>query len=218
MNNQKKVKREFWRATNLLVENAVTNNIVLIQALSLCPIIGAGTTLQNGVVLSVCTAAVLLPLSLLMALVGHRLPKWLRPAVYVLLASLILVGTSAVLARHISGDLYATELHHFIPLIAVNMLYARTVGFSSIAHPVSTVVDALGSTLGFSIVICGISALREILAYGTLWNNPVDVSWRLPHADTPFVAFILLGLMAAGLRWSRLRISAFFRRKEEDEE
>ena len=217
MNNQKKVKREFWRATNLLVENAVTNNIVLIQALSLCPIIGAGTTLQNGVVLSVCTAAVLLPMSLLMAFVGHRLPKWLRPAVYVLLAALILVGASTVLANYVSGELYA-KLHHFIPLIAVNMLYARTVGFSSIAHPVSTIVDALGSTIGFSLVICGASALREMLAYGTLWNRPVDFGWHLPHADTPFVAFILLGMMAAALRWSRLRISAFFRRKEEDDE
>ena len=217
MSKRQKVKREFWHTTNLLVENAVTNNIVLIQALGLCPIIGAATTLQSGVVMSICTAAVLLPLSLLMAFLGSYLPKWLRPAVYVLLASLLLVGTSSLLTHYISGELFA-KLHHFIPLIAVNMLYARTVGFSSIAHPVSTVVDALGSTLGFGIVICGVSALREVLAYGTLWDKPVEISWSLPHADTPFVAFILLGLLAAGLQWSRLRISAFFRRKEDDEE
>ena len=217
MSKRQKVKREFWRTTNLLVENAITNNIVLIQALGLCPIIGAATTLQSGVVMSVCTAAVLLPLSLLMAFLGSYLPKWLRPAVYVLLASLLLVGTSSLLTHYISGELFA-KLHHFIPLIAVNMLYARTVGFSSIAHPVSTVVDALGSTLGFGIVICGVSVLREVLAFGTLWDKPVEISWSLPHADTPFVAFILLGLLAAGLQWSRLRISAFFRRKEDDEE
>ena len=217
MSKHQKVKREFWHTTNLLVENAVTNNIVLIQALGLCPIIGAATTLQSGVVMSICTAAVLLPLSLLMAFLGSYLPKWLRPAVYVLLASLLLVGTSSLLTHYISGELFA-KLHHFIPLLAVNMLYARTVGFSSIAHPVSTVVDALGSTLGFGIVICGVSALREVLAFGTLWDKPVEISWSLPHADTPFVAFILLGLLAAGLQWSRLRISAFFRRKEDDEE
>ena len=217
MNKRQRVEREFWRTTNLLVENPVTNNIVLIQALGLCPIIGAATTLQNGVILSVCTAAVLLPLSLIMALISPWLPKWLRPAIYVLLASLSLVGASFVISNHVSGELYA-NLHHFIPLIAVNMLYARTVGFSSIAHPVSTVVDAFGSTLGFGIVICGISALREVLAYGTLWDRPVDISWSLPHADTPFVAFILLGMMAAALQWSRQRISAFFHRKEEDEE
>ena len=217
MNKKKSFRREFWRTAHLFVENAVTNNIVLIQALGLCPIIGAGTTLQNGVALAACTAAVMIPLSLFVALMGTWMPKWLRPAVYVVLASLVLVGCSFLLNRYISPELFA-KLHHFIPLIAVNMLYARTVGFSSIAHPVSTIVDALGSTLGFGIVICGVSALREVLAYGTLWDKPVEISWSLPHADTPFVAFILLGLLAAGLQWSRLRISAFFRRKEDDEE
>ena len=215
--NKPQMRREFWRGTTLFVENAITNNIVLIQALGLCPIIGAATTLQNGVVLTVCTAAVLLPLSLLMALLGNYLPKWARPAVYVILASLMLVGSSYVLSRHISPELFA-QLHHFIPLIAVNMLYARTVGFSSIAHPVSTVVDALGSTVGFGIVICGISALREVLAFGTLWDKPVETSILSPQATAPFVAFILLGMMAATLQWTRQRISAFFHRKEEDEE
>ena len=50
MSKHSKVRREFWRTTHLLVENAVTNNIVLIQGLGLCPLIGVSTTLQNGVV------------------------------------------------------------------------------------------------------------------------------------------------------------------------
>ena len=65
---------------------------------------------------------------------------------------------------------------------------------------------------------CGISALREVLAFGTLWNKPVETSTLIPQATAPFVAFILLGMMAATLQWTRQRISAFFHRKEEDEE
>lgn len=217
MTPKKNVRRELWRTAHLLVENAVTNNIVLIQALGLCPIIGAGTTLQQGVALSVCTAAVMIPLSLFTALVGSRMPKWLRPAVYVVLASLILVGCSFLLDRYVSTELFA-QLHHFIPLIAVNMLYARTTGYASIVHPVATVMDAVGSTLGFGLVICSISAIREVLAFGTLWNLPVDTAMLLPQAAAPFSAFILLAFMAAALQWTRQRISAFFRRKEEDEE
>ena len=217
MSKKKNVRREFWRTTHLLVENAVTNNIVLIQALGLCPIIGASTNLQQGVVLAICTAAVMIPLSLFVALMGSWMPKWLRPAVYVALASLILVGCSFLLDRYISTELFA-KLHHFIPLIAVNMLYARTTGFSSIVHPGATIMDAVGSTLGFGIVICAISALREWMIYGTLWNVTVAERIPMPAASAPFVAFILLAFMAATLQWTRQRISAFFRRKEEDEE
>ena len=217
MSKKKNLRREFWRTAHLFVENAVTNNIVLIQALGLCPIIGAGTTLQNGVALAACTAAVMIPLSLFVALMGSWMPKWLRPAVYVLLAVLILAGCSFLMERYISTELFA-RLHHFIPLIAVNMLYARTTGFSSIVHPVATVMDAVGSTVGFGLVICAVSAIREVLAFGTLWNIPVQSEVVIPEIATPFSAFILLAFMAAALQWTRQRISAFFRRKGEDEE
>ena len=217
MRKKGNMRREFWRTTHLLVENAVTNNIVLIQALGLCPIIAISTTLQNGVVMAACTAAVMIPLSLMMALLGNVMPKWLRPAVYAILASLLLVGCSFILERYISTELYA-GLHHFIPLIAVNLLYARTVGFSSIMHPVATVMDSVGSTVGFGLVICAVSAIREVLAYGTLWSIPVGTDFTLPGVTAPFTAFILLAFLAATLQWTRQRISAFFRRKGEDEE
>ena len=213
MSKPNTTRRHLWRNAHLFVENAVTNNIVLIQALGLCPIIAAGVSLQNGVALTVCTAVVLIPLSLFIALVGNWLPKWLRPAVYVLLASLLLVATAYVLERYISAELFA-KLHMFIPLMAVNMLYMRSVGVSSIINPIGTVVDALGSTVGFGAVICSISALREMAISGTIWGIPLESNVAMPEVAAPFAAFILLGFMAAVLQWSRQRISAFFHRKE----
>lgn len=212
MNNRDRNRRRVWRNTQLFIENAVTNNIVLIQALGLCPIIAAGNTLQKGVALTACTAIVLIPLSFFIALVGNWLPKWLRPAIYVVLAALLLTGTSFITDRYISTNLYA-ELYLFIPLMAVNLLYTRSVGFASIVNPVATVVDALGSTVGFGAVICLISTLRELAITNTVWGIAVDLPVTIPAASSTFFAFILLGFMAALLQWSRQRISAFFSRK-----
>lgn len=217
MAENKQLHRRFWRTANLFVENAVTDNIVLIQALGLCPIIAAGTTLQNGVVLTACTAVVLIPLSLFIALLGNKLAKWLRPAIYVLLAVLLLTASAYILGTFISPELYA-KLYLFIPLMAVNLLYTRSVGFSSLVNPIATVVDALGSTVGFGMVICAISALREITISDTLWGIPLGSGFVLPEAATPFTAFILLGFMSALLQWSRQRITAYFHRKEVEEE
>ena len=217
MNKSANARRHLIHNAQLFVENAVTNNIVLIQALGLCPIIAAGVSLQNGVVLTVCTAVVLIPLSLFIALVGNHLPKWLRPALYVALAAPLLTGVSYLLEHYISSDLFA-KLHLFIPLMAVNMLYTRSVGFSSIVNPVATVVDALGSTVGFGAVICIISALREIAISGTIWGQPLQTQVTLPEAAAPFAAFILLGFMSAFLQWCRQRVSAFMHRKEAETE
>ena len=213
----KQKRQRVTHKTRLFAENALTNNIVLSQALGLCPIIAAGTTLQNGVALTLCTAVVLVPLSLFIAVPGNWLPKWLRPAIYVLLASLLLVGTGYLLNTYVSTELFA-RLHLFIPLMAVNMLYTRSVGFSSIVDPLATVVDALGSTVGFGGVICFISALREMAAFGTIWGIPLKSAVVLPEVAAPFTAFIMLAFMAALLQNTRQKISAYFQQKEADEE
>lgn len=215
MNNRKILRRRFWQTAGIFVDNAVTNNIVLIQALGLCPIIAAGTTLKNGVALTVCAAVILLPLSFIVSLLGEWLPKWLRPAVYVVIGSLLMVGAAYVMETSISPELYA-KLYLFIPLMAVNMLYTRSGGMTTVIYPLATIADALGSTVGFGIVICLISALREITISSTLWDVPLGYTVSLPEVAAPFAAFILLGFLSALLQWSRQHITAYFRKREEE--
>lgn len=215
MNNRKILRRRFWQTAGIFVDNAVTNNIVLFQALGLCPIIAAGTTLKNGVALTVCAAVILLPLSFIVSLLGERLPKWLRPAVYVVIGSLLMVGAAYVMETSISPELYA-KLYLFIPLMAVNMLYTRSGGMTTVIYPLATIADALGSTVGFGIVICLISALREITISSTLWDVPLGYTVSLPEVAAPFAAFILLGFLSALLQWSRQHITAYFRKREEE--
>ncbi len=213
MSKRTSFRRHFWLAADSFVETAVTKNLVLTQAIGICPIIAAGVTLKNGVALTVCTAAVLLPLSLLMPLVGNRLPKWLRPVLYVLLAAAALTGASYLLETRISPELYA-QLYAFIPLIAVNMLRAHNSTMNHTMHPLETIIEALGSTVGFGVVICFISALREVAISSTLWGKPVGSGYTLPETAAPFAAFIMLGFMSAMLQWTRHRIAAYFHRKE----
>ncbi len=217
MSKRKTLRRRFWQAADSFVETAVTKNLVLTQAIGICPIIAAGVTLQNGVALTACTAAVLLPLSLLMPLIGNRLPGWLRPVLYVLLAALALVGASYLIETRISPELYA-RLYVFIPLIAVNMLRAHNSTMSHTMHPMETIIEALGSTIGFGAVICVISAIREVTIYSTLWGIPIGSGFTLPEAAAPFAAFIMLGFMSAALQWTRHHIAAYFRRKEAEQQ
>ncbi len=213
MSKRKALRRGFWQAASSFIEMAVTRNIVLTQAMGICPIIAAGVTLKNGVALTACTAAILLPLSLLVPIIGNRLPKWLRPVLYVLLAGLLLTGVAYLMETHISPELYA-QLYLYLPLVAVNMLHAHSTTMSHTMHPVETLIEAFGSTFGFGAVICAISAMRELASFGTLWGQPVGLERTLPQAAAPFAAFILLGFMSALLQYTRHHISAYFRRKE----
>lgn len=190
----------FW---SVLWDAFLPHNVVLVQALGLCPILAMGINLRYGVTLSVCVVVTLVLTDLLFFLFAHRIAARLQPLVYVLIASLFLLGAATVLCLYISVEIYA-HLYLFLPLMAVNTLYVYRAALHGTANRrrLSVVLaDSLGSALGFSLVLCVASALREMAIYGTLWQIPLGYTARFPEAAHPFIGFVLLGFMAATLQW-----------------
>lgn len=191
-------------------------NVVLVQAMGLCPILAVGYDLKYGVALAVCTAIVLLPANLLLSLFGKRIPLWLRPAVYAVFTTALLVGIALVLRQFISADIYAA-LYLFLPLMAVNSLFTvRAAGKQvAVTHPLISLADSLGMALGFGLVLCVACALREAAIYGTIWDIPLGFKARFPEAEHPFIGYVLLGFMAAALQGSRQLLRRLLAGKEE---
>jgi len=184
-------------------------NIVLVKMIGLCPIILAAVNLKYAVTLTVCAALSLLPTALLMSLVGDKLKPAFRAPLYTILASLILVGAAWIVRDFIKPELYAA-LYLYLPLMAVNTLITyRAGGFAVSARPPEALADALGSTMGFGVAICLIAALRELLAFGTLWEIPLLAEPPLPGAASPFAAFLMLGMLAALLQFIKEMLRRF---------
>ena len=185
---------------SLFADRAFTNNLVLVEGVGLCPLIGGATTLKAGVTLFVCTMITLILTSLLMLTAGRKLPNILRIPVHALCAVVLLCGEAWYINKFISTELFAS-LYLYLPLLSVTTLFAyhgeRTVGDFD---PTAGLLDAFASSFGFGIVICIVGAARELFARRTLWGKPVPLSVDLPEASLPFAAFLLLGLMAALLQ------------------
>lgn len=191
---------EFWRLTGIFTETFLQKNVVLVQAAGLCPILAAGVSLQNGVVLTLCTMLILISGGFFMSLFRNKLPLWLRPVIYTVFATMILVGAAHVIDRYVSHELY-TKLYLFIPLMAVSTLMTtRAGGFATGNRLSASLVDALGASLGFGVVICLVSALREITISNTLWGHTLPFELSMPEVSLTFAAYILLGFMAALLQ------------------
>lgn len=204
----KTVTSAFW-------DTFLVNNIVLVQAAGICPILAIGYDLKFGVALSACTTAVLLPVSLFLTALGNRIAAWLRPVLYTLLSSALLFVAALVLRQAISAELYA-HLYVFLPLMAVNTLFtyrASATALRTSLRPVVAVADALGTALGFSLVMCITCALREMAIAGTLWGIPLGYEARFPEAQHPFIGFVLLGFMAAALQWFKQLSGRLFRKE-----
>ncbi len=185
-------------------ESFLPQNVVLVQALGLCPILAVGYDLKYGVALAICTALVLIPTNVVLSLFGEKLPLWLRPPIYAVGTSVLLFGAAVVLHQYISVDIYAA-LYLFLPLMAVNSLFTlRSANMQSSAMPpLVSLMDAAGAALGFALVLCVASALREIAIEGTVWDIPLGINTHFPEAKHPFIGYVLLGFMAAALQWMR---------------
>ncbi len=204
--------RDFW---SVVWAAFLPQNVVLVQALGLCPILAMGIDLRYGVALSACTIVTLVLTDFLFALLARHVATRLQPVVYVLLSSVLLLGVSVVLHLFISAEIYA-HLYLFLPLMTVNTLYTYRSAIAPTAERSRlsfTLADSLGSALGFSLVLCVASALREMAIYGTLWNVPLGYETRFPEAAHPFIGFVLLGFMAAALQWFK----RLLRRKDSQE-
>lgn len=188
------------RYRTLFFDRALKNNLVLVEGIGLCPLIGGATTLKNSVAMFLCATVTLIITNLLMMAIGKKMPSTLRIPVHTLCASALLCGEAYFINALISTELYAS-LYLFLPLLAVTTLFAyhgdNVVGAFD---PRAGFVDAFSSAFGFGVVLCLIGGLREIVAKRTIWDTPLPIAADLPQVSLPFAAFLLLGLLAALLQ------------------
>ena len=147
-----------------------SNNIILSQSLALCPTMAVTSTATNSLGMGLATTAVLMVSNTLIASVRNFIPNEVRiPVFIVIIASLVtLVDMTMNAWLH---QLYGV-LGLFIALIVVNCaILGRAESFAARNAPLASLVDGIGSGLGFTLGLVMIGMVREVLGSGTLFAN-----------------------------------------------
>jgi electron transport complex protein RnfE len=146
------------------------NNAALVQLLGLCPLLAVTTTLVNGLMLGLATAAVLLLTNVAISSMRAALVPVVRIPLFVLIIA-SLVTSIDLLTSALFFELHET-LGLFIPLIITNcaiLAQAETVA-SRRPLPYSA-ASAIATGLGFAAVLVTLGTAREILGSGTLFSG-----------------------------------------------
>jgi Na+-translocating ferredoxin:NAD+ oxidoreductase RnfA subunit len=109
------------------------------------------------------------------------------------------------------------DLGVYVPLAAVNMMMVEVATRAGKQSLHDAVREALSYSIGFALVMCGLSAVREIMSLHTIWDIPLRVpTVTISGAGLPCFGFILLGFFAAfGRALNRARIRMMLRRSAE---
>lgn len=155
-------------ATASWTEGFWRSNPALVQLLGLCPLLAVTTSVVNGLMLGLATAAVLLLTNVLISLIrGALLPVVRIPLFVLIIASL--VTSVDILSHALFFELHET-LGLFIPLIITNCaILAQAETVASRNPPLHSALTALSTGAGFAVVLVVLGALREIIGSGTLF-------------------------------------------------
>jgi len=181
-----------------LLKGIIKENPVFVMLLGMCPALGVTSTAYNGLGMGIATLFVLLMSNLVVSLVKSQIPAKVRiPAFIIVIASFVTIG--GMVLESFIPFLYE-QLGIFIPLIVVNcLILGRAEAFASRNSTLSSVIDALGMGLGFTIALTALGAVREVLGSGSLFDYRLlsDDASTLVLFILPPGAFIALAYLSA---------------------
>ena len=171
-------------------------NPVFRLLLGMCPTLAVTTAVKPSLTMGLSVLFVLICSNIVVSLMRNLLKPHLRILMFTL-AIATFVTIADLLLKAFLPEM-STTLGPYIPLIIVNcVIICRAEACASKNGLFVSIIDALGMGIGFTIVLCILGAIRELLATGAVFE--IGVMWDrfVPWAAMrmPVGAFITLGLM-----------------------
>lgn len=183
------------RYGQILTAGILKENPVFVLLLGLCPTLGVTGSAINGFSMGLAVIAVLACSNGLVSLFKKFIPSQVRiPAYIIIIASLVTVVDMVMNAY--TPDLYKV-LGLFIPLIVVNcIVLGRAESFAAKNGVIESILDGIGSGMGFTLALTFLGAVREILGNGSVFGISL-----VPENFQPALIFVLApgGFMTIGI-------------------
>lgn len=181
------------------------NNPIALQVLGICSALAITTKLETALVMSLALTSVVAFSNLFISLIRNQIPSSVRIIIQMtIIASLVIVVDQILRAYTYE---ISKQLSVFVGLIITNcIVMGRLEAFALGNKPYDSVLDGLGSALGYSWIILTVAFFRELWGSGSVFGIPVfDTVSGIFGPDfklatnglmvSPVGAFIILGLI-----------------------
>jgi electron transport complex protein RnfE len=173
------------RFLRLFTNGIIQENPLLGLMIGLCSALAVTTEVKNGIGMGLSMTFVLLMSELVISLFRKIIPDSVRIPIFIIIIAAFTTVIDYALQAWIPS--LSKAMGVFIQLIVVNcIIMGRVEGFASKQPAGDVVFDALGMGLGYTWVLTGIAAIRELLGSGKLLGFQV-----LPDAYQPVIFFVL---------------------------
>ncbi len=183
------------------------DNPITIQVLGICSALAVTTQMKPTMVMSIAVIFVIVFSNLTISLIRKLIPNRVRIIVQLAVIATLVTLVNEVL-QAFAYDMYK-ELSVFVGLIITNcIIMGRLEAFALANKPYDSILDGLGSGLGYAWIILAVAFFRELFGSGAIFGFEVFEAIGF-SADgwigmdyqangimvTPVGAFFILGLI-----------------------
>lgn len=171
-------------------------NPVLRLLLGMCPTLAVTAAVKPALTMGLSVIFVLFCSNIVVSLMRNMLKPHLRILMFTLTIATF-VTIADLFLKAFAPDMSET-LGPYVPLIIVNcIIICRAEACASKNTLAVSIVDALGMGVGFTLILCALAGIRELLATGKVFEIQVMPGSFVPWAamGMPVGAFITLGLL-----------------------
>ena len=181
---------------NTLFAGLWRENPVFRLLLGMCPTLAVTAAVKPALTMGCCVIFVLVCSNIMVSLMRDLLKPHLRILMFTLTIATFV--TIADLFLKAFQPKMSEALGPYVPLIIVNCIIICRAEACASKHPVLlSIVDALGMGAGFTLTLCVLAGVREVLATGKIFEIQVMPNTFVPVAalGMPVGAFLTLGFL-----------------------
>lgn len=184
----------------IFTRGLVKENAVFVLMIGLCPALATSSTVRDGFGMGLAATFVLVFSNLIISILRKNIPNEVRIPIFILIISTF-VTIIDYMMQAFQPDLYRA-LGVFVPLIVVNcMILGRAEAYASKSPVLESILDGLGTGLGFTLALTVMGTIREILGNGTFLGMTV-FGESFKSAPVIFMimspgAFLVIGILKA---------------------
>ena len=164
---KEKPVKEKSKRLKVFLAGIIQENPVLVGLLGMCPTLATTKSLESAFGMGILVILTLIGSNVLISLLRKIIPAEVKiPCYIVIIATFVTI--IKMFAEAFLPELYAS-LGVFISLIVVNcIILGRAESFASKNGPSMSLLDALGMGIGFTMALCIMGIIRELLGTGGL--------------------------------------------------
>ncbi len=171
-------------------------NPVFRLLLGMCPTLAVTAAVKPAFTMGCCVIFVLVCSNIIVSLMRNLLKPHLRILMFTLTIATFVTIADLFLKAFVPR--MSETLGPYVPLIIVNcIIICRAEACASKNPLLVSIIDALGMGAGFTLTLCVLASIRELLSTGMIFEVQVMPDAFVPWAamSMPVGAFITLGLL-----------------------